>query len=181
MIKTTYVSRCRFIFFHLFCGLIIPFLTFSQSENSQVKIDALLASMTLEEKVGQMTQINLEVILKKENGVIVNPIEIDTAKLREAILEYKVGSFLNNGRKAHSRNEWLEVITSIQTMALSSRSRIPIIYGIDAIHGANYSSGSTLFPHQLGQAASWNPPLVKQIAQATAFETRSCAIPKAVA
>ena len=176
-LKTTYVNRCRFIFLHLFCGLIIPFLTFSQSGNSQVKIDALVASMTLEEKVGQMTQINLEVILKKENGVIVNPIEIDTAKLREAILEYKVGSFLNNGRRAHSRNEWLEVITAIQTMALSSPSRIPIIYGIDAIHGANYSSGSTLFPHQLGQAASWNPPLVKQIAQATAFETRSCAIP----
>lgn len=149
----------------------------TQPQGSNARIDALLSSMTMEEKVGQMTQINLEVVLKKNNGSIVYPIEVDSQKLHEAISKFGVGSFLNNGRMAHSREEWISVISAIQHMASESRIQIPVLYGIDAIHGANYARNATLFPHQLAQAASWNPALVAQIAKTTAYETRSCGIP----
>ena len=144
---------------------------------SNEDIDQIIAQMSIEEKVGQMTQINLEVVLRKEKGVILYPIEIDTSKLNEAIFKYKVGSFLNNGRMAHSREEWLKVISTIQYTALQAEAKIPVLYGIDAIHGANYSAGSTLFPHQLAQAATWDPMIVERIAQITAYETRSSMIP----
>lgn len=149
----------------------------TQPQGSNARIDALLSSMTMEEKVGQMTQINLEVVLKKNNSSIVYPIEVDSQKLHEAISKFGVGSFLNNGRMAHSREEWISVISAIQHMASESRIQIPVLYGIDAIHGANYARNATLFPHQLAQAASWNPSLVSEIAKTTAYETRSCGIP----
>ncbi len=152
-------------------------IAIAQPQGSNARIDALLTSMTLEEKVGQMTQINLEVVLKKNNGSIVYPIEVDSQKLHEAISKFGVGSFLNNGRMAHSREEWISVISAIQHMASESRIQIPVLYGIDAIHGANYARNSTLFPHQLAQAASWNPSLVSEIAKTTAYETRCCGIP----
>ena len=144
---------------------------------SNEDIDQIIAQMSIEEKVGQMTQINLEVVLRKEKGVILYPIETDTSKLNEAIFKYKGGSFLNNGRMAHSREEWLKVISTIQYTALQAEAKIPVLYGIDAIHGANYSAGSTLFPHQLAQAATWDPMIVERIAQITAYETRSSMIP----
>jgi beta-glucosidase len=158
-------------------GLLACFISIASIGQSEVNIDQIISQMSIEEKVGQMTQINLEVVLKKENGSIIYPIEIDTAKLKEAILEYKVGSLLNNGRMAHSREEWVRVITAIQNVAAQTDAQIPVLYGIDAIHGANYSSGSTLFPHQLAQAATWNPRLVERIAEITAYETRSSMIP----
>lgn len=173
LFASKYIHPLKVIVLALF-GLFVANSSNAQSANN---IDAVIAKLTLEEKVGQMTQINLEVVLKKENGAIVYPIEIDTAKLQQAILEYKVGSFLNNGRMAHSRDEWLSVITAIQDVAAQTSAQIPVLYGIDAIHGANYSRGSTLFPHQLAQAATWNPKLVERIAEITAYESRSSMIP----
>ena len=173
VIKSKYLRQYKVIALFLFSFLIAKFSD-AQSANN---IDDIIAKLTLEEKVGQMTRINLEVVLKKENGAIVYPIEIDTTKLQEAILRYKVGSFLNNGRMAHSREEWLRVISAIQVVAAKTDAQIPVLYGIDAIHGANYTSGSTLFPHQLAQAATWNPSLVKRIAEITAYESRSSMIP----
>jgi beta-glucosidase len=70
------------------------------------------------------------------------------------------------------------VITAIQNVATKkSRLGIPILYGIDAIHGANYTKGATLFPQAIAQAATWNPDIVKRIGEITAFEVRASGIP----
>jgi beta-glucosidase len=141
-------------------------------------IEALIAQMTIEEKVGQMTQINLDVVCEGGIYKLVEPHHIEPAKLQEAITKWHVGSVLNCGGHAYPLKQWHELIGEIQRVAITQgRLKIPVLYGIDAIHGANYMVGSTLFPQQLGQAATFNPELVKRGAQITAYETRAAGIP----
>lgn len=145
---------------------------------SNVDINALLAKMTIEEKVGQMTQLNLDVV--GEGGIysLVEPHHIDPAKLNKALVEYHVGSILNCGGHAYGLEQWHTIINEIQTVATTkTRLKIPVVYGIDAIHGANYTLGSTLFPQPLAQAASWNAEMVKRGAAITAYEVRATGIP----
>lgn len=140
-------------------------------------IEALIDKMTIEEKVGQMTQLNLDVISTGEIYQLVEPHKLDTAKLRKAIVDYHVGSILNCGGHAYTREHWLDIITDIQKMATQqTRLGIPVIYGIDAIHGANYTLGSTLFPQPIGQAATFNPKLAQEAAAITAYEVRASGI-----
>lgn len=142
------------------------------------RLDKLIGQMTLEEKVGQMTQVTLDVISAEENKILKEPHEIDTAKLRKAIISYNVGSVLNVCSHAFTREHWYEIISAIQTMAREkSRLHIPILYGIDAIHGASYTLKATLFPQEIGLAATFNPQLVEQAASITAYETRASYIP----
>ncbi|MBN2615270.1 MAG: glycoside hydrolase family 3 C-terminal domain-containing protein [Bacteroidales bacterium] len=141
------------------------------------KVDSLVAQMNLAEKVGQMTQVTLAVVSK---GPVYNPTmpqQIDTAKLKEAILKYHVGSILNVVNHAYTRDHWYQIMNEIKQVTGQSRLQIPILYGIDAIHGANYTQGATLFPQELGMAATWNPGLVEKAASITAYETRASAIP----
>jgi beta-glucosidase len=137
------------------------------------KIEDLLKRMTLEEKVGQMTQLTI--------GMIVNgrdqDIKIDPAKLEKAIVKYGVGSILNVSDQALTLDRWHEIIGDIQGAAKKTRLGIPVIYGIDSIHGANYIQGATLFPQEIGMAATWNPELMKRAAEITAIETRAAGIP----
>ena len=137
------------------------------------KVDATLAKMTLDEKIGQMTQVTLDVVLKAADGKG----ELDTAKLKEAILKYHVGSILNISGAAYTREHWHHIITAIQQMAATDRLKIPVIYGIDAMHGMNYVQGSTLFPAEIGMAATFNPELTYREAEITAYETRASYIP----
>lgn len=146
----------------------------------QPKVEALLAKMTLEEKVGQMAQVTLDVITKGENAYVSDePLQLDMALVREAILTHKVGSILNTANnRARSVAKWHEVIGQIQQVAVNeSRLGIPVIYGIDAIHGTTYTAGATFFPQQIGLAATWNRDLVQKSAAITAYETRASAIP----
>lgn len=141
------------------------------------EIEALIDKMTIEEKVGQMTQLNLDVISKGEIYNLVEPHQLDMEKLRKALVSYHVGSILNCGGHAYTREHWREIIGEIQRVATKeTRLGIPIIYGIDAIHGANYTLGSTLFPQQLGQAATFNELLVARAAEITAYEVRASGI-----
>ncbi len=137
------------------------------------KIEALLKRMTLEEKVGQMTQLAIGMII---NGADQN-FTIDPAKLEKAIVKYGVGSILNVSDQALTMDRWHEVIGAIQAAAKKTRLGIPVIYGIDSIHGANYVQGATLFPQEIGMAATFNPELMKRAAEITAFETRAAGIP----
>jgi beta-glucosidase len=137
------------------------------------EIQALLDEMTIEEKVGQMTQVTLAVLYDKESST---PNAIDPDKLREAIQKYHVGSILNTGSRSFSVDEWHEVIRVIQDEALEARVPIPVLYGIDAIHGTNYTKGSTLFPHNIGLAAARSTELVADVARVTAMETRASGI-----
>jgi len=137
------------------------------------RIEELLKRMTLEEKVGQMTQLTIGMIV---NGSDQN-IKIDPAKLDKAIGKYGVGSILNVSDQALTIERWHEIIGEIQAAAAKTRLRIPVIYGIDSIHGANYIQGATLFPQEIGMAATWNPELMKRASEITAMETRAAGIP----
>lgn len=137
------------------------------------KIEALLKKMTLEEKVGQMTQLEIGQITSNSDSNI----QIDAAKLEKAIVQYKVGSILNVNGHALSVDKWWEIIGAIQSASAKTRLKIPNIYGIDSIHGANYVRDATLFPQEIGMAASWNPALMQKAAEITAMETRAAAIP----
>ncbi len=143
------------------------------------KVALLLSKLSLEEKVGQMTQVTISVVANGENVYGAdNPITLNDAKLKEAIVKYKVGSILNTGGRARTQKKWYEIQSAVQDMAKKeTRLGIPILYGIDAIHGVNYTIGATLVPQQIGQAATWNVGMVEQAAAITAYETRASTIP----
>ncbi len=142
------------------------------------KVNALLAKMTLEEKVGQMTNLTLDAISKTDAaGKIVEPHEIDEQKLEEKILKYHIGSFQNVAGHTYDRKHWYEIISTMQRVALQDRLKIPALYGIDAIHGVTYTLGSTLFPQEIAMAATFNPELAHEEGEISAYETRASYIP----
>ncbi|MBN2348906.1 MAG: glycoside hydrolase family 3 C-terminal domain-containing protein [Bacteroidales bacterium] len=134
----------------------------------ETNIKNLLAEMTLEEKIGQMTQLTYNAFM--ENG------ELSESKIQEYIVYNGIGSVLNVDSATFSLEKWHKVITSFQDAAKKSRLKIPVLYGIDAIHGANYTNNSTLFPHNIGLAATRNPELIYQSAKITAKEVRASGI-----
>src|SRR4026207_908084 len=138
------------------------------------KIEDLLKRMTLEEKVGQMTQLSIDQVTSGKD----QEIKVDPAKLDRAIVKYGVGSILNVADQALTVDHWHQIIGQIQeTATKKTRLGIPMMYGIDSIHGANYVQGATLFPQEIGMAATFNPELMKRAAEITAIETRAAAMP----
>ncbi|MEA4915937.1 glycoside hydrolase family 3 N-terminal domain-containing protein [Proteiniphilum sp.] len=142
--------------------------------NIEKKIDSIMARMTLEEKVGQMAQFTLDVIGKGGNIYYSDePFEIDPGMLDTVIGKYKVGSILNTANnRARTTEVWEKAVRTIQERALAETG-IPVIYGIDAIHGTTYTAGSTLFPQGVGMAASFNTNLMKEGSRIAAYETRA--------
>ena len=143
-------------------------------------IENLISQMSLEEKVGQMTQINLTVIAKGPNKWSSSfPMEIDNIKAQKALVDFKVGSVLNTiNNTAQKPSVWFKNISKIQEIAMNNnRFGIPVIYGIDAIHGTTYTDGATMFPQQITTAASWNPENAYNMAKVCAYETRASGIP----
>ena len=150
----------------------------SNKDPIEQKIDSLLKEMSVEEKVGQTCQVTLDVLLQKDtNGQQSVPLAIDEAKLKEALETYKVGSVLNVGWCTLSRDEWKTVSDAVHKPFLQGQTKAPIIYGVDAIHGMNYTKKATLFPQEIGLAATWNPELAEEFARITAYETRASGIP----
>ena len=143
------------------------------------KVKQLLEQMTLEEKAGQMTQVGIPAICIQEGyWEAADTIILDTAKLRKALLEDHVGSFLGKNFYPPSRKEYHDFIKQIQDFSINeSRLGIPIVYATDAVHGAHYTEKSTIFPHQIAMAASWNPDLVTKMAEITAYELRASNTP----
>ncbi|KAM0944132.1 putative glucan 1,3-beta-glucosidase [Dioscorea sansibarensis] len=128
-----------------------------------VRIIDLLGRMTLAEKIGQMTQI------ERENATA------------EVINKYFIGSVLSGGGSVPSPRAsvetWVKMVNEMQRGAMSTRLGIPIIYGIDAVHGHNNVYKATIFPHNVGLGATRDPALVKKIGAATALEVRATGIP----
>lgn len=153
-------------------------ITTSNTSPEDKSLNVRIAQMSIEEKVGQTCQITLDVISQTDaKGATLTPTTIDTAKLNEAILKYHVGSVLNVGWHTLSLDEWKGVIPAVQRSYTTGKTNIPVIYGIDAIHGVNYTVGATLFPQEIGLAATWNPTLAKKFGEITAYETRASGIP----
>lgn len=145
----------------------------------EAKVKKMVKSMTLEEKVGQMTQVTLDILLEGEKPeTSFEPPRLDKTAMREAFEKYYIGSVLNTtNNRARSPQWWNLMVKDIQDYAIkNNRLGIPIIYGVDMIHGASYVAGATLFPQQIGMAATWNPELIRQGAEVTAYESRASSI-----
>jgi beta-glucosidase len=138
------------------------------------KAETLLKKMTLEEKVGQMTQVTLAVIAKGGWGNADG--SLDPALLKKAVVDYKVGSVLNTTAHALSMDTWRAVITQIQDATKNTAQKIPVIYGLDGMHGQTYTLDATLFPQNIGLAAARNPAMAAAIAKVTAKEQRASGI-----
>jgi beta-glucosidase len=144
----------------------------SRKETADDRADALLKQMTAEEKVGQMTQVAIDVVSRDGE-----PHQLDPSKVQTAVDHYKVGSILNVMGHAYTVDHWHEIINQIQDAAAKTRLKIPVLYGLDSIHGANYVMGSTLFPQAFALAATWNPELAERAGEISAFQTRAAGIP----
>jgi beta-glucosidase len=140
---------------------------------SAAAVEKLLGQMTLKEKIGQMTQLEIGMVSDGKD----QSLRINAEKLHKAVGEYGVGSIINVNDEAFSAEKWHEIIRAIQEEAKKSRLQIPVLYGIDSIHGPNYIIGSTLFPQPLAMAATWNPELMLRGSQISAAETRKAGIP----
>jgi len=118
----------------------------------------LLEEMTLDEKIGQMTQVEKDSLKKGD------------------ITRYFLGSIISGGGAGPTPNTveaWVEMVTDYQQEALATRLGIPVIYGIDAIHGIGHVRDATIFPQPIGLGATHNPDLVRQVAEATAAEMQA--------
>ena len=132
-----------------------------KSQSAEDRAASLLNQMTLDEKVGQMLQIER------------------TSLTTSDITNYYIGSLLSGGGSVPSSNNkdgWTKMISDYQNAAQSTRLKIPLIYGVDAVHGHNNVYGSTIFPHNIGLGATRDINLVKNIGKATAEEVRATGV-----
>lgn len=127
------------------------------------KVRELLARMTLEEKIGQMIQT--------ERSALKDITDVEN---------YFIGSFLSGGtsdpQSGNTVKDWTDHYDALQERTQKTRLRIPILYGIDAVHGHSNVLGATLFPHNIGLGCTRNPSLVERAARITAIETRATGI-----
>ncbi|KAI8375547.1 glycoside hydrolase superfamily [Blakeslea trispora] len=150
----------------------------SEYDRPSSEIDAnimrMVQKMTLPEKIGQMTQMDQEVVMHK-NGTL------NRAAVRNYAENYFVGSYLNqisNNGYNYNPVEYSRIIGEIQqiTLSVNTTYKIPIIYGLDHIHGAHYVANTTIFPHGINMAASFNPELAYKAASITAKDTRAAGV-----
>ncbi|MDB5216862.1 MAG: beta-N-acetylhexosaminidase [Myxococcaceae bacterium] len=121
----------------------------------RAKVSALLAQMTLPEKLGQMVQAERKYVAPGD------------------IVKYGLGSILSGGGSAPGRGtaaEWADMVDAFHAEARTSRLKIPLVYGVDAVHGHNNVAGATIFPHAIGLGCARDPELALDVARATAME-----------
>lgn len=146
---------------------------FELDQKTEKEIDKIISTLTLVEKVGQTCQITLDALLARdEDGKLLEPIQFDPEKFNEALCEYRIGSILNVSSHTLTLEEWNSILPKVNNAFLNEKIDIPIIYGIDAIHGVNYTVGATLFPQEIGLAATWNNDLSYRFGEITAYEMR---------
>ncbi|MDO4319512.1 MAG: glycoside hydrolase family 3 N-terminal domain-containing protein [Bacteroidales bacterium] len=145
-----------------------------RDEAIESRVEATLAKMTLEEKVGQMTELVLDIFgAFDENGEF----QLNEGRLDTILSVYKVGSILNApGTRAQTPEKWQQIISKIQEKSMQHIG-IPCIYGLDQNHGTTYTFGGTFFPQNLGLAATFNRDIVRDGAAVTAYETRASNCP----
>ena len=129
----------------LYISLFLIFFSCKNNISDEHKIEKLINEMSIEEKIGQMTQLTLGFLSSNENQHDGNIKNIDTLKLIEAVNHYKVGSIFNSAGSAYSTEKWHEIINYIQFLSQENENKIPVLYGIDAIHGATYTKTQLFF------------------------------------
>src|SRR3972149_3544986 len=134
----------------------------SEDAAIDAKVDAILHAMTLDEKIGQMIQVDITAIKDKAD-----------------IQKYFLGSLLSGGDSDPpdiTPQGWARAYDEYQSWALKPRLKIPLSYGIDAVHGHNNVDGAVIFPHNIGLGATRNPALVEKAARITALEVAGTGI-----
>jgi beta-glucosidase len=147
--------------------LLVPLLAgcaFAQHESAENdrRVESLLSQMTLDEKIGQMVQVDMNALKEKAD-----------------IQKYFLGSMLSGGGSDPTDNRpqtWLQAVNEYQSWALKTRLKIPLLYGVDAVHGHNNIDGAVVFPHNIGLGATHNPALVEQAEHITALEVAGTGI-----
>jgi beta-glucosidase len=150
------------------------------SLSPEERADDLLARMSLREKVGQMTQINATA-LQGDPATPWDRAELNPDILEVVLRDNQAGSILSGGGASpvvNSPRAWAEMVNAIQRYAIENQEHgIPIIYGVDAVHGHNNVLGATMFPHQFGLGAAYDTGLTRELAEATAADVRATGIP----
>ncbi|KAI3799451.1 hypothetical protein L1987_34749 [Smallanthus sonchifolius] len=160
------LSLCVFIILSMWCCSTIAESDVMKYKDPKqplnVRIKDLIGRMTLEEKIGQMTQVDRSVATP------------------DVMRNYFIGSLLSGGgsvpAKEASPETWIIMVNDFQKGSLSTRLGIPMIYGIDAVHGNSNVYNATIFPHNIGLGVTRDPELVKKIGAATALEVRATGI-----
>lgn len=141
------------------------------------QVEATLAKMTLDEKVGQMLELNLDVFGTADWSKAIPKWTLDEARLDTVIKKWKPGSFLNApATYAGTLEQWQYWIPTVQKLSMKYIG-IPTIYGLDNNHGVSYVLGGTLFPQPINLGASFNTELAKEMAEITAYESRAADCP----
>ena len=140
----------------------------------EAKVDQTLKKLTLEEKVGQMMEVVIDLIgANDKNGVFY----IDEQKADSIFTHYKIGSILNAPNTcAPTAQQWEKYMAQIQKLSMK-RMGVPCIFGLDQNHGSTYTQGGTLFPQNINVAATFNREIARRSAEATAYETRAVSVP----
>lgn len=157
-----------------------------RDEKVEAQVEALLAKMTLQDKVGQMCELAIDKVAQKssDDHVVSNKSMKSLAggmlaadKVNETFSTYRVGSILNVPEGlAQTPKVWSDVIRTLNS-ASEMQCGVPELYGVDQIHGASYTWGATMFPQEVSQGASFNKNIPYRIGQITAYESRLCLIP----
>ena len=143
----------------------------------EARVEKTLAAMTLDEKIGQMLELNLDVMGAYDPANPAAGWQLNETMLDTCISKYKVGSILNApGTRAQSVKMWRYWIGLIQEKSMKHIG-IPDIYGLDQNHGVTYVQDGTLFPQPINLGASFNPELATTMAQVTAYESRAANCP----
>ena len=147
-----------------------------QDKKMEQKIEALLKKMSLDEKIGQMCELSID-LLKDWKADPSKGFQLNEAMLDSVIGKYKVGSILNvpNG-VAQTPEKWQEIIRRIQEKSIKEIG-IPCVYGVDQIHGTTYTLGGTFFPQGINMGATFNRELNHRSAEISAYETKAGSIP----
>lgn len=137
----------------------------------EAKVKEVMSRLSLEEKIGQMTQIQIPGMMDSTGTFQFYP-----GALEQLIDKYKVGSFLNVPGTSQTPEVWYTIIEPLQNRSMDSIG-VPTIYGLDQNHGATYTTGATFFPQNLSVAASFNTDIAKVAAEICAYETRASDCP----
>lgn len=139
------------------------------------KVEQVLNKLSLDEKIGQMCELTIDVITDMS---VSDSLVLNEEALRTVFEKYKVGSILNVPQGVAQRPEvWSTLIRRLNLLSMETCSEVPQIYGVDQIHGASYTWGATLFPQEVGQAASFNRQITRRVSEICAYESRACLIP----
>ena len=140
----------------------------------EAKVDQTLKKLTLEEKVGQMMEVVIDLFgANDKNGVFY----IDEQKADSIFTHYKIGSILNAPNTcAPTAQQWEKYLAQIQKLSMK-RLGVPCIFGLDQNPGSTYTQGGTLFPQNINVAATFNREIARRSAEATAYETRAVSVP----